>query len=600
VKNVTSKKFIKNMPHQAENRICQNCKQDFTIEVEDFGFYEKIKVPPPTFCPLCRAQRRLAFRNERKLFRVKDAFSGKDIFSLYPPEANRKMLNKEEWYGDSWDAMDFGRDYDFSRNFFEQLFELDIDVPALNLNVSDMIRSEYCANATELKDCYLIFGAQISENCTYGNVVDRSRDCIDNSHLNKSERCYESFWLENCYQCYFTIMSIESTNLWFCRDCLGCNDCFGCANLRKSSYCIFNKQYSKEEYEKEIKKFNLDTIQGIKEARIKTREFWNTQINKYHQGIKNLNSTGSYVSNCKNVKDSFLIRDGEDLKYCQDLQVPMAKDCMDISLWGDNTELCYETSGSGSNAYGSKFLWDCWPNARDCEYSMHLRSCSDCFGCVGLKKKQYCIFNKQYSKEEYNILVEKIKLHMDEMPYLDKNGHMYKYGEFFPIELSPYGYNNTIAMDHFKTTKEEVMQNGYGWVEVSRGEYKITKKSLELPESINGVDDSILKEVIECGKCLKPYRIVENELSFLKKENLPLPTICVECRHQRRISDRLKINLYDRSCMCAGNTDETNQYKNTVAHNHGDNPCGEKFKTGYSSERPEIVYCEKCYQSEVY
>ena len=41
----------------SEIRQCQNCKQDFTIEPDDFGFYEKIKVPPPTFCPLCRAQR---------------------------------------------------------------------------------------------------------------------------------------------------------------------------------------------------------------------------------------------------------------------------------------------------------------------------------------------------------------------------------------------------------------------------------------------------------------------------------------------------------------------------------------------------------------
>jgi len=30
--------------HQTENRSCQNCKKNFTIEPEDFGFYEKISV----------------------------------------------------------------------------------------------------------------------------------------------------------------------------------------------------------------------------------------------------------------------------------------------------------------------------------------------------------------------------------------------------------------------------------------------------------------------------------------------------------------------------------------------------------------------------
>ena len=52
--------------------------------------------------------------------------------------------------------------------------------------------------------------------------------------------------------------------------------------------------------------------------------------------------------------------------------------------------------------------------------------------------------------------------------------------------------------------------------------------------------------------------------------------------------------------MCAGVADETGKYKNTVPHSHGESRCEEKFKTGYSPEREEIVYCEKCYQQEVY
>ena len=52
--------------------------------------------------------------------------------------------------------------------------------------------------------------------------------------------------------------------------------------------------------------------------------------------------------------------------------------------------------------------------------------------------------------------------------------------------------------------------------------------------------------------------------------------------------------------MCAGSKDETGIYKNTAKHVHGDSPCGESFKTGYGPEGDEIVYCEKCYQQEVY
>ena len=33
---------------------CQNCKTKFEITADDMRFYERIKVPPPTWCPECR------------------------------------------------------------------------------------------------------------------------------------------------------------------------------------------------------------------------------------------------------------------------------------------------------------------------------------------------------------------------------------------------------------------------------------------------------------------------------------------------------------------------------------------------------------------
>ncbi|HCY17933.1 MAG: hypothetical protein UR62_C0022G0005 [Candidatus Nomurabacteria bacterium GW2011_GWF2_35_12] len=208
------------MEYQNETKNCQNCKKDFTIEPEDFKFYEKMKVSPPTFCPFCRMQRRFIHRNERKLFKVEDIFTGQGIFSLYPAESGRKIITQEEWNGDSWDAMEYACDIDFSKPFLEQILELEKKVPIFNLNVEFMIDSPYSGNATGLKNCYLCFNSNHSEDCMYGNAVDQCKDCIDNSHISHSERCYESFWLQNCYQCYFTKMSADSRNLWFCRDCV--------------------------------------------------------------------------------------------------------------------------------------------------------------------------------------------------------------------------------------------------------------------------------------------------------------------------------------------------------------------------------------------
>jgi hypothetical protein len=587
-----------NSPQASSVQACQNCKQDFTIEPDDLLFYEKMKVPLPTFCYLCRAQRRFAFRNQRKLFKVKDAFSNENIFSLYPSEANRKVTTQEFWHGDKWDPLDYGRDIDWSKSFLSQILELEKEVPIYNLNVKQMVNSPYSGNATGLKNCYLCFNSSLSENCLYGTAVDYSRDCVDISNVSQCERCYEGFWLHNCYQCYFTTMSVDCRNMWFSRDCLGCSDCFGCVNLRKSSYCIFNKQYSKEEYFNQIEKMKLDTCEGVELARRETYEFWKTQPNKFHQGLKNLNVTGSYISHSKNVKDSYLVKDSENLRYCQNMLVGGNKDCLDVCVWGENTELCYETSVSGENSYNLKFCFNCWPACRESEYCMNMFSSSDCFGCVGMKNAKYCILNKQYSKEEYEELVVKIKKHMDDMPYVDSLGLVYKYGEFFPIEFSPFGYNNTMAQEFFPLQEGVATAKGYIWVPNERGQYTVSRKGSDLPQNIKDVDEGILKEIIECRDCKSAYRIMPDELTFLQKENLPLPQICIECRYERRLDSRLPMDLYTRKCSC-NDINTKNIYTNTRVHEHGENPCVNEFQTGFDPKKGEIVYCEQCYLSEV-
>lgn len=582
-----------------EKKVCQNCKKNFTIEPDDLSFYERMQVPPPTFCPFCRFQRRAVFRNERKLFRVKDAFTGKDIFSLYPAEANRKVVTQEEWHGDSWSALDYGRDIDWSRPFLAQVLELEKEVPIYNLNVKLMVNSPYCGNATGLKNCYLCFNSNRSENCLYGNSVDYSTDCVDVSHINHSERCYDSFWLEKSYQCHGCVLCGDSRNLWFSRSCIGCNDCFGCMSLRKSSYCIFNKQYTKEEYKEFIDSLNLHTAQGFAEARKKAREFWLTRPVRSTQGLRNVHCTGTYVTESKNVLDSYLVRGSENMRYCQNMLVPGNKECMDTTVWGENTQLSYETCVSGDNSYNLKFCFSSWPACHDSEYCMNMFSSADCFGCVGVRSAQYCILNKKYEKDEYKTLVEKIKKHMDDVPYVDAQGLVYKYGEFFPIEFSPFGYNNSLTIEHFPLTEEEALKKGYAWIDPEKGNYAVSMQSSDIPESIKDVTDDITKEIIACSQCRRPYRIVADELTFLRKENLPLPRLCVDCRHKRRIGDRLSIQLYDRTCMCSGKTDDTDQYQNLSNHEHSPDHCSNDFKTGYAPESGMIVYCEQCYQREV-
>lgn len=591
-----------------ETKVCQNCKTKFVVDSEDFSFYEKMKVPPPTFCPLCRVQRRLAWRNERGLYKRKCDYSGKEIFSMYAPESPVKVYERDVWLSDVWDPMEYGREIDWSRPFLTQLHELMLEVPFKGNNVIRGVDSNYSNNATDPKHCYLVFNATAPEDCMYSNGVNFSRDCVDVSHISKSETCYQSFWLQSCNRVHFSSQCVDSSDLWFSRDCLGCMNCFGCVNLRNKNYCFFNEQCTKEEYEKNIAEYKLNTREGVEQALKDAYDFWKKFPNKSHQGVKNIDSTGSYVTNSKNVHDSFLVRECENIRYSQYLQeTPGAKDCYDYSIWGDGAELVYEGVSVGTGVQNVRFAVLTQENAHDVEYTISCSNgVSDIFGCVGLRKKEFCILNKQYTKEEYEVLVPKIKKHMDEMPYVDANGCIYKYGEFFPAEFSPWAYNETLSQEYFPLEKEEAISKGLAWRDMHSKSYVPTVNAENIPSDIKETIDSITNEIVECAHktacnhgCTKAFRIIPDELAFYRKIGVPVPTLCPACRTMERLKMRKEMKLWHRSCDCAGKNSADGKYSNTDLHSHGETACTNKFKTGFDPATPDIVYCEECYQQEV-
>ena len=569
---------------ESKTKQCQNCKIEFTIEPEDFEFYKKIGVPAPTFCPECRLQRRMSFRNDSKLYKRKCDFSGKEIFSMFSKEFPNKVYNRDIWWSDKWDAMEYGQEYNINESFLIQLKRLINKVPFFSRSISEVVNSDYCNNAGFLKNCYLCFEAGFSEECAYGYAIDKCKDCYDNYNLQKCELCYEGYMLVSCYHALFSSHCEDCRSIVFCLNCFDCSDCFGCTNLRHKKYYIFNKQYTKEEYFKKLKEFNLGSYQSIFNLKKETKQCHLKFSNKFMYGRKNINVTGEYIYNCKNVFNSYEVKYGEDSKYCQFLKyTPGLQDCYDFSWFGLNTRLVYEVVDSGRGLNNVRFCNNCFPDCRDLEYCFSCHSCSDCFGCVGLRHKKYCILNKQYTKEEYEELVIKIKEHMNKMPYIDKKKRVYKYGEFFPIEFSPFAYNNSMAQEYFPLTKKQILTQSYQWQDKVKSKYKPTILSKDLPDNIKDIDDNVLKEIIECENedCYGSgvFKLIPAEFGFYKKYNLPLPRFCPECRHQQRAKMKNPMKLWERQCMKEG--------------------CNTKFQTTYSPERKEIVYCEKCYQKEV-
>jgi hypothetical protein len=572
------------MEYKSENKICQNCSNNFTIESDDFGFYEKIKVPPPTFCPECRRQRRNAWRNTFSLYSRECQSCQKHVVSIYAPDSPITIYCNKCWWSDKWEAKSFVVDYDFSRTFFTQFRELINKVPHMSVVNDDGIASlncEYTQDWWFSKNCYMCFSGWHVENVMYSFFVLAGKNIMDCMCIRTtSEWLYESFICSKCYQVRYSeecLSCIDSQFLYDCRDCL---NCFMSAGLRSKKYYFKNKQYSKEEYEKILLEYKLETLSGVEKAKKEFNQFLLAYPRRGVQNFQCTNCTGAFVSYSKNSKNCFIVKNSENLHFCEYVgdNSAVTKDCYDVTTTGGASE-CYECvvgDHSQLNLFGLFSV-----KSQDIRYSQHCHNCKHIFGCVGLRNASYCIFNKQYTKEEYEELVPKIIEQMNTMPYIDHIGKSYGYGEFYPVELSPFGYNETMAIEDELLTKDEAVSRGYNWQDhLQRTEDKETLKPDQIPESIKDVDDSILNEVLACMECKRNYKIVPNELIFYKKMEISIPRKCFYCRHKARLARRNPFKLWYRKCMKEG--------------------CQNEFETSYAPERPEIIYCEKCYQQEVY
>lgn len=562
-----------------ETKNCQNCKKDFTIEPEDFKFYEKINVPPPTWCPECRLIRRWSFVNTWNVNWRNCDKCGKRTLSIYSLEQKITVYCQPCWWGDDWDGTEYGLDYDVNKPFLEQVQELQEKTPfaPLDTQYTSLKNCEYTNAIAWSKNCFMIFWGDYCEEVYYSTILNGlkfSSDCIRGWG---SELCYESIGFTKNYRTFFSDECDNCVDVWFSRNCYSCTSCVGCVNLRGASYQIFNVQYTKEEYAKKLIELGFDSWKKLRAFEKQAREFWlNKPQREYNGNTLNLNITGEHVYDSKNSQEMYIANGAESCKWTQFITVPPAKDCGDYSGWGHNASLIYESVGVGENANNIKFSYHSFTDVLNLEYCFWDIGGKNNFGCVNLKRKSYCILNKEYSKEEYEKLKERIIEDMKKNPYMDKFGREFPYGEFFPPEMTMFAYNKSNAMRFFPKTKEEAVAMGYGWDEYENPTVVATIKSGELPDTIKETDDLILEEIIECADCARSYKIVQGELNLLRKMGLPVPHECPKCRENKRFARMTKPKMYHRECM----------------------KCNGPIYTPYSSETSNIVYCVKCYQAE--
>ena len=317
-----------------------------------------------------------------------------------------------------------------------------------------------------------------------------------------------------------------------------------------------------------MRALNPGSRRTIALARERVQVLTGKEIVKYYHGFNCDTVTGDYLYNCKNIVEGYDLKNCEDCSHCATAESLV--DSSDCNFSGASTkgELCCDSLTVGGG-YRVLFSQACMSQCADLTYCDSCYSCRDCFGCAGLKSKQYCVLNVQYGKEEYEALVLRIVGQMRKVK---------EYGQFFPHDFTPFCYNETIAQEYFPLAQDEVKKRGWGWKEEERHSNEYLGPVVEIPDDVTQIGDEITSKVLRCEISGKLYKIIPQELKFYRDMNIPLPTKCFVQRQRERFALRNPRHLRQRQCQ----------------------KCAVAMQTTYAPDRPETVYCERCYLETVY
>ncbi len=546
-------------------RRCRITGESFVVEDDDLAFYEKMGVPIPTVAPMERTRQMLATANHKNLFQRTCAATGKKIVTYYPPESPVPIYDIAYWWSDKWDQFANGREFDFSRPFFEQFAELMLTAPrpSMHRGFEFDLNSDYTNYAGHNKNCYFIFDSDHSQDCYYSFSINSCIDCGDCFRVESSELCYECVNCGSCYGSKYLQNCQNCSDSWFLKNCIGCAECCFCVNLKNKRYCFENRQLSEQEYRRIISGLGLSRRSKIKALEQRFSEYSSRFPLRATEGTFNEDSTGDYLSNCKNARYCFDSRKLWDCKYFVQA-FEEARDCMDCVEIGGETELCYYSSYSGTPAYFVRFSSHSYPHAQHQTYCYFTPNSSHVFGCAGVHHAQFTILNRRYPEAEYNRLVSKIIEHMKSTG---------EWGEYFPPALSPFPYNISTAHEYMPLAREQALKLGYGWREDDASEYQAATSAP--PEEIFSTPDDVTKEIFACAVSGRNYRLQKAELALYRKLSLPIPDRCFDRRHAERQSKRNKRRIYERKCA----------------------ECGSVILTTVPPENPAPVLCERDFQN---
>ncbi len=107
----------------------------------------------------------------------------------------------------------------------------------------------------------------------------------------------------------------------------------------------------------------------------------------------------------------------------------------------------------------------------------------------------------------------------------------------------------------------------------------MNSKTPKFDEAIGKILDDLRPHTRQCRECQNNFDIVAEDIEFYKKFKVPAPTLCPQCRMQRRLAHRVILPIfYKKTCSAPGHQ--------------------EKIISFYSEKNPIKIYDDKYYISD--
>ena len=559
-----------------EQKTCEITGQRFEIPSEEVDAYKSFGIPIPTICPEERFRRLMAFRNEEQFFWRKCDATGKKIYSVYPQNSPFPVVVPDHWWSNAWDPISYGQELSLKRPFTEQLLELWWKVPRPAYIARESENSAAVHNVRQVRSSFVLFNAENCNNCYHSVGAWNCTYCADCYHVHHCDRLYECIhchysknlrWSEFCNGC---------EDSWFLSNCTDCKNCLFCTNLNGKQYYILNQPVSPEEFEQVLVQWAFTARPRVELAKEQFEAFLKDKPLPHIISDSPADNTGNYLLRCTSARNSYECADCDTIFHCHALHD--ARFCVDGYGFGRGLTEAAQFVSCGDSAKALLNCIECWHGVADLTYCTYCEESSNLFGCVGLRGKEYCIFNKQYSKAGY---FENVKLIIEQLV------ETRVWGKFLSPQFSGYSYNHSSANKYMQLSRVTAKLMGYRWDErdevirpsqllgtaFSQGgdvENSVEERFSEVPARLEEVNVSGLGTALFlCELTGKPFTIVKEEYQLYAALGVAPPARSFEQRHHERLMRLAPKRLLVRTT-----------------------PEGEEFKTAFPAgwRRPVLYY----------